>query len=112
MFTETLQQVREAFSDHFEPMSEEEIIQDLVDRFNLYQDSNGLWNCDGSVKLNSTGFARLPLRFGVVKGDFNCVDNKLTTLEGAPQSVGGVFRCDGNTVSVEELKQTVSRTYL
>jgi hypothetical protein len=29
-----------------------------------------------------------------VTGDFDCADNKLTTLEGAPQTVGGIFYCD------------------
>ena len=29
-------------------------------------------------------------------GDFNCYNNKLTTLEGAPSSVGGDFSCSFN----------------
>ena len=112
MFTETLQQVREAFSDHFQPMDEEEVIQDLIDRFNLYQDTNGLWNSDGDVDLTEQGFVQLPLRFGVVKGDFFCAYNELTILEGAPQSVGGWFGCTGNPLPPNELKRTVRRTYL
>jgi hypothetical protein len=46
------------------------------------------------------------VRFGVVTGDFNCDDNKLTSLEGAPQEVGGHFRCwgKGNQISYETLE--------
>jgi hypothetical protein len=29
-----------------------------------------------------------------VEGDFFCHDNKLTSLEGAPQNVGEIFYCD------------------
>jgi len=39
------------------------------------------------------------VRFGVVTGDFNCDDNKLTSLEGAPQEVGGSFRCHNNKLT-------------
>lgn len=38
----------------------------------------------------------LPVRFGKVEGNFFCRNNKLISLEGAPQAVGGVFFCNCN----------------
>ena len=34
-----------------------------------------------------------------VGGDFSCYDNKLTSLEGAPASVGGYFSCSYNQLT-------------
>ena len=45
-------------------------------------------------------------------GNFNCHENSLTSLEGAPQEVGGDFYCYHNPTSVSELKKTIDRTYL
>ena len=44
------------------------------------------------------------VRFGVVDGYFDCRDNQLTSLEGAPQEVGGDFICYHNPVANETLK--------
>ena len=52
-------------------------------RVNVYDD----------VELGNLELTKLPLRFGKVAGDFNCYNNYLTTLEGAPQKVGGTFNC-------------------
>ena len=41
----------------------------------------------------------LPFKFNVVSGDFTFEDNKLTSLEGAPQKVGGSFSCAGNKLT-------------
>ena len=42
------------------------------------------------------------VRFGSVSEDFNCFYNHITSLEGAPQSVGGSFNCSYN--KLESLK--------
>jgi hypothetical protein len=34
-----------------------------------------------------------------VGGNFYCYNNKLTSLEGAPESVGGYFNCDNNNLT-------------
>ena len=48
------------------------------------------------------------VRFGVVKWDFFCYDNQLTSLEGAPREVGGDFYCDYNQLtSLEGAPQKV-----
>lgn len=42
---------------------------------------------------------KLPVNFGHVTGSFICSRNKLTTLLGAPASVGGSFLCAANNLS-------------
>jgi hypothetical protein len=52
------------------------------------------------------------VKFGVVGGDFSCDNNNLTTLEGAPQSVGVSFSCDDNHLTtLEGAPQTVGRGF-
>ena len=44
------------------------------------------------------------VKFGVVTGNFYCSNNSLTSLVGAPQVVGGDFRCYYNKISEKTLK--------
>ena len=55
---------------------------------------------EGDVSLFRRGLTELP-DFSKVKvmGDFNCADNQLTTLKGAPSTVGGDFWCDRNNLT-------------
>jgi len=53
-------------------------------------------NFDFSDK-NLTDFKGV--KFGVVTGSFFCDNNKLTSLEGAPQEVRGCFFCDYNKLT-------------
>ena len=47
-----------------------------------------------------------------VDGSFDCVRNQLTSLEGAPQTVGGYFNCNHNKLkSLEGAPQTVGRDF-
>ena len=66
-----------------------------------YTINNGLVDVDASVDLSYIRLTKLPLQFGKVTGNFNCGNNKLTSLEGAPQSVGGDFYCDNNPLPKE-----------
>ncbi len=52
----------------------------------------------GSIKAKS-GLVKLPLEFGEVSGSFLCYDNDLTTLKGAPKSVGDIFNCSENKLT-------------
>jgi len=52
---------------------------------------DGTIDIDGSVDLNNRNLTKLPLRFGVVSGNFLCCLNQLTTLVGSPRTVGGDF---------------------
>ena len=58
-------------------------------------------NPDGTVDIEGHCFlkptikvSQLPVKFGKVSGYFDCRFNQLTSLEGAPQSVGGGFVCN------------------
>lgn len=63
---------------------------------------DGKVNVDGDVNLNDRCLSKLPLEFGIVTGDFLCKYNELTSLEGAPDKVGGSIDCGENTI--ESLK--------
>ena len=76
--------------------------------YNLYNMPKG-FVIKGNLDLWNKGLTELPdLSEVVVKGYFNCSDNQLTSLEGAPQEVGGDFGCRENKLtSLEGAPQTV-----
>ena len=66
------------------------------DLFNL-PENFVIW---GDVWLSNKGLSKLPdLSKVIVRGNFNCSDNKLTSLEGAPREVRRTFRCDYNRLT-------------
>jgi hypothetical protein len=54
---------------------------------------------DDSVILSSELLTIIPLKFGTVTRDFDCYNNKLTSLEGSPKKVGGDFDCHNNQLT-------------
>lgn len=55
----------------------------------------------------------LPIRFGIVKGNFDCSYNDLTTLKGCPNIVEGFFDCSNNALtSLKYGPQIVGDDYL
>ena len=54
---------------------------------------------DGNVYLGLKGLNKLHLKFRNVSGGFYCFNNKLTLLEGCPESVGGDFYCHNNKLT-------------
>ncbi len=60
-------------------------------------DVKGRFDCSGQGLTDFKG-----IRFGVVSKDFNCKNNQLTTLEGAPQKVGESFYCHNNQLTTLE----------
>ena len=69
----------------------------------------GLINVDGNFYCRKQGLTDLKgVRFGKVRGYFDCKNNQLTSLEGAPQTVAGDFSCSNNQLtSLEGAPQTV-----
>jgi len=61
--------------------------------------ADGSIDVDGDVNLNRESLKVLPLKFRKVTGDFYCMYNKLTSLEGAPKSVDGNFDCNDNQLT-------------
>ena len=68
-------------------MSIEEICKKYkIESYTINDD--GSIDVDGSVFLNDDGLTELPLTFNKVSRMFNCSNNYLTTLKGAPKYVG------------------------
>jgi hypothetical protein len=63
-----------------------------------YEIVDGLINTSGVVKLFKK-VKQLPFQFGKVDGYFICSDNRLTSLIGAPKSVGRYFICSDNRLT-------------
>ena len=63
--------------------------------YNYTINPDGSIDVNGGVNLYSRlgNMEKLPVRFGKVSGYFTCYRNKLTTLEGCPNYVGGNFQC-------------------
>jgi hypothetical protein len=81
---------------------EKNIIDDLCKQYNITEYSinpDGSIDVDGNVYLNRHNYDKIPLKFGKVTGNFNCVSNKLTSLEHCPSKVGGSFYCAMNKLT-------------
>ena len=60
----------------------------------------GLVDIDGSFNCKEQNLEDFKgVKFGVVRGYFDCSYNKLTSLEGAPQEVRGRFDCSYNKLT-------------
>lgn len=68
----------------------------------------------GDVDMSNMGLKELPdLSAVTVTGNFNCSGNQLTSLKGAPKSVGGWFNCcDNNLTSLEGATQSVGGDFI
>ena len=64
----------------------------------------------GHMNLSSLYLTKIPFKFRNVSGSFWCNINQLTSLEGAPNSVGGIFNCSNNpNLPYSELFKIVDR---
>ena len=91
-------------------------ISDQLKKYNLvYNEETGLHDCNGDVKVEQdlvSPNGKLVVKFGVVKGDFDCSYINLTSLEGTPQEVGGDFDCGENQLtSLEGAPQEVGGSF-
>lgn len=50
------------------------------------------------LNLQQSGLRSIPVKFNVVKGDFDIYENKLTTLNFSPKEVEGFFDCSLNNI--------------
>jgi hypothetical protein len=78
-------------------------IESICREYGIQISRNWTRNGDGTIDVDGGVFIggpriinRLPLKFGKVTGWFFIEKNKLTTLEGCPQEVGGEFNCSDN----------------
>ena len=70
---------------------------DRIDNYTIRPD--GIVDVDGNVNLSRRNLEKIPIKFGIVNGSFNCADNYLTSLHGAPEEVGDDFWCAGNQLT-------------
>ena len=62
-------------------------------------DSDGYMNVKGLVNISNLNLNNIPIKFGIVTGDFNCSYNNLTSLQGALREVGRSFYCGFNKLT-------------
>jgi hypothetical protein len=76
-----------------------------IDKSKLSRNSDGTYDYDGHLNFSNMRLKSLneiPIRFKNVNGNFDCNDNYLVSLEGAPETVKGDFHCHyNNLVSLE-----------
>jgi len=79
--------------------NDQKALSDIYSR--IITESNGRKVIEGSVDLNSLYLKELPewLSNVEVEGNFWCNYNKLTTLQGAPETVRGTFSCSKNKLT-------------
>ena len=67
---------------------------------------------NNNVILNNFGIDKLPFKFNIVGGNFNCSYNRLKSLKGCPKEVGGSFYCNNNKlISLENGPEIVNDAY-
>ena len=91
----------------FEEQETAELTKEQVEWLN--QCTEGTWNLNpdtglvdviGSFDCSNQGLTDLKgIRFGNVSKDFCCWINNLTSLDGAPKEVGGIFYCSYNRLT-------------
>lgn len=84
-----------------------------------YRIVNGLVQPDlsvdvpGEVDISSMSVSQFPFQFGRVEGVFNCSNNKLRSLKGAPRFVGSHFMCAQNSLgSLEHAPEQVGGRFV
>jgi len=75
--------------------------------------ADGTLVVSGNISLADRNLRSLPdLSSVIVKGDFNCSFNLLTSLKGAPKYVGGNFSCNNNNLaSLEHSSRSVGGNF-
>lgn len=71
-------------------------IEDVVVEDKFTRNEDGSYDVEGNVDLRDLELTEIPFKFGVVTGYFDCSDNNLQTLDGAPEKVDGDFLCNNN----------------
>ena len=66
---------------------------------------------EGNVDISGKGLGTIPVKFGRVGGYFTCHSNRLTSLQGSPQEVGGSFYCSSNPNLPREWIEWAKRKY-
>ena len=60
---------------------------------------DGTVDVKGDVYLSFRDLKELPIKFGIVIGNFYCNNNQLTSLVGSPKELVGIFDCYKNQLT-------------
>ena len=76
----------------------------FINKYNIQNvtlTDEGQINVDGDVNLSNKNLTDpdMTAKFGKVTGNFECQNNKLTSLDFAPDCVGGDFNCSYNNIN-------------
>lgn len=75
-------------------------LERFVDGKYKWNDKTMSWDVDGDVFIDNVKLdGKIPIKFGVVTGDFNCENLDLKTLENCPTEVGNNFYCGSNKLT-------------
>lgn len=64
-------------------------------------------NVSGNVYIFGKSLTHIPIQFGIVRGDFDCSNNNLTSLKGSPHEVGAELDCSYNMLTNLEYGPTI-----
>jgi hypothetical protein len=96
---ERLFAMQKDFNTQASPSAEAEKFLTALD-VDYWKKPDGALHVYGDVILRGMGLEKLPdLSMVTVIGTFDCRDNKLTTLKGAPAWVGNELNCSGNRLT-------------
>lgn len=77
-----------------------------LDIKNYTINKNGTVDVNGDVNISNRDLTKIPIKFNIVYGNFDCSFNKLETLFGSPKIIEGNFICSYN--SLKNLKYSPS----
>ena len=84
---------------YFGPPERKQEFLDLLSMLDHEVHKDGSVSVNKDVELSNMQLKRIPFNFKEAKEDFYCNRNKLTSLEGAPENVGGIFYCTDNELT-------------
>ena len=78
-----------------------EYIEHCLSKFNITKFKiNNDFSVDvfENVDISQKGLTRIPIKFKLVDGSFDCSLNKLTNLSNSPDEISGFFECSNNEI--------------
>lgn len=92
---------RERLADFKEPEVDDNIKKFIKDNNLVWNPTTKRYDCDESIVIGNQHIIDgvFPIKFGYIKGFFNCDFSDLESLEGAPTKVDGHFNCEYNILT-------------
>jgi hypothetical protein len=100
MITKYTQYIKENINNQFFTTYEE--TKDWLDEMYIYKytiNPDLTVDVNHFVDIGKENLTHIPVKFGKVKGYFNCNENNLSSLGGSPKYVGDIFCCDHNKLT-------------